>query len=77
MKKLLAILLCAAMTLSMIACGAKEEEAPAEAPAETPAEEEAAEPAEDKPEYTITIATAYNDGHYMVQGYEAFKEYVE
>jgi len=73
MKKLLAILLCAAMTLSMIACGAKEEEAPAEAPAE----EEAAEPAEDKPEYTITIATAYNDGHYMVQGYEAFKEYVE
>lgn len=27
--------------------------------------------------YTIKIATAYQDGHYMVKGYEAFKEYVE
>lgn len=31
----------------------------------------------EKKEYTITVATAYNDDHYMVAGYNAFKEYVE
>lgn len=49
-KKLLAILLTAAMALGMVACGAKEEPAPAPAPAEkteAPAEEpKAEEPAE-------------------------------
>jgi len=48
-KKLLAILLSAAMVLSLMACGAKEEAPAAEAPAateeaEAPAEEPAAEP---------------------------------
>ncbi|GFI11771.1 ribose import binding protein RbsB [Lachnospiraceae bacterium] len=43
-RKVLAVLLCAAMTVSMLGgCGSKEAEAPAEAPAETEAPEEAPE----------------------------------
>ena len=48
-KKLLALALAAMMVLSLAACGAKKEEAPAEAPAETPAETPAAE------SYTVGI----------------------
>ena len=48
-KKLLALALAAMMALSLAACGAKKEEAPAEAPAETPAETPAAE------SYTVGI----------------------
>lgn len=45
MKKLIALALAGVMTLSMVACGAKETEAPAEEPAATT--EDAAEPADD------------------------------
>ncbi|MGO5049901.1 ABC transporter substrate-binding protein [Dysosmobacter sp. Sow4_B12] len=48
-KKLLALALASVMVLSLAACGAKKEEAPAEAPAETPAETPAAE------SYTVGI----------------------
>ena len=48
-KKLLALALTAVMALSLAACGAKKEEAPAETPAETPTEAPAAE------SYTVGI----------------------
>ncbi len=54
-RKVLAVLLCAAMTVSMLAgCGSKEAEAPAEAPADTeaPAETPDAEEPEEAPAET-------------------------
>jgi len=74
-RKHISLLLAIAMILALCACGGgSATPAPSKAPSgtsSTPA------PAEKKENYNITIATAYNDGHYMVQGYEAFKEYVE
>lgn len=62
MKKLLALLLALVMVLSMVACGAKEEEAaPAETEAAAPAETEAAAPAE-------TDAAAAPTTMYAIQG---------
>ena len=74
LKKVLALTLAAAMTLSLVACGGATEEAPAEtetkteeaAPAETeaeaPAETEAAAPAEGVPVYSqITVGEDYTD----------------
>ena len=56
-KKLLAILMCATLALSMVACGGKEE-----APAETPAAETEA-PAE---ETEAPAETASNDYHFEI-----------
>ncbi len=54
MKKLIALLLAGALCVSMMACGAKEEEAPAEAPAETEAEAPAEEAEADGSFTTVT-----------------------
>ena len=69
MKKLIALLLALAMVLSMVACGAKEEAAPAAteaaaeeaAPAATEAAAEEAAPAEEKEEVTIEVWIAQVD----------------
>ncbi len=76
--KILALLLALALTLSLAACGAKEE-APAAAPAENnaaaaPAETAAAE--EDLPELTITLGTGGNDLEMSEQGVQKFIELV-
>ena len=61
-KKLLALMLVFLMVFSLAACGNDE-----------PADDDATV----GESYTIKIGTGYNDGHYMVNAYEAFKEYVE
>ncbi len=63
-KKLLSLLLVFLMVFSLAACGSDE-----------PAGNEGGDTAGET--YTIKIGTGYNDGHYMVNAYEAFKEYVE
>lgn len=63
--KKIAFILSIVMIFALVGCGKQ-----AEPQENTPVESNA-------PTYNITIATAYNDGHYIVQGYEAFKEYVE
>jgi len=72
-KSFAALTMVLILVLTMLAgCtspGASTSAAPASAAATA-----AATPAE---VYTIKIATAYQDGHYMVKGYEAFKQYVE
>ena len=75
MKRFFALCLTLVMVLSLAACGSKEEK-PAEKPADKPAASAPADSA-DKKNYTIRIGTAFNDGHYLVNGYEAFEEYVE
>lgn len=55
MKKLVVLSMIACMTLSMVACGSKTEEAPAEAPATEETEAEA--PAEDAGEETVAADT--------------------
>jgi len=63
-KKLLALLLVFVMVFSFAACGGTDE----------PAEEGGDAAGES---YTIKIGSAYADGHYMVECYKAFEEYVE
>ena len=72
-RKQISLILALVMILALAACGggAASTPAPSAGGASTPT------PDANKETYTITVATAYYDGHYMVQGYEAFKEYVE
>lgn len=69
MKRFLSMMLASVMILSLVACGAKEEEK-AETKTEAPVEP-AVEPV------TIRFATNKSDGEVMCDGYRAFEEYVE
>ena len=75
MKKLIALLLALVMVVGLVACGAKEEAAPAPAEKEeaaAPAEkEEAAAPAEEQEDVTLSL-WVYEDGDAVTALYEEF-----
>lgn len=73
-KSLIALILAIVMICSMlVACGGDTGAAPG---GDTPGT--SAAPGGDKKEtYTIKIGTTYSKGHYLMNGYEAFEQYVE
>lgn len=77
-RKVLSILLAAAMVMSLTACGSKKEEAPAEAPkaeAEAPAEEKEEAPAGKS--FTVNVASTYAPEGPVHQVMEEFKTNIE
>ena len=73
-KRILALTLALAMSLSLVACGGGSEEAPKEEE-KAPVAEQA--PAASGEEMTIKIATIHYDGSVGVRCLEAFKEHIE
>ena len=80
MKRIIAIVLCLLMTLSLVACGgAKEEPAPEkEAPAATPAAPEASEPADEGiAPLELSVGHTFSTDSIHHHTYTAFKDAIE